>query len=117
MQQKLNLKDYFNLSVLKSQHDNVLYIGRYNAKSGCASPLANPFVIGADGDRDQVIARYRRWLWQQISAKNPAILRELSRINDDTVFVCWCSPEACHADVLMDWYRYKKEYFSLTVEA
>jgi hypothetical protein len=37
------------------------YVGR-------PSPLGNPFALGRDGSREQVIARYRRWLWAQLQA-------------------------------------------------
>ena len=26
----------------------------------------NPFRVGADGDRDEVIEKYRRWLWRKM---------------------------------------------------
>ena len=35
------------------------YVGR-------PSPLGNPFVLGRDGNREEVIAEYRHWLWAQM---------------------------------------------------
>lgn len=78
------------------------YIGR-------PSPLGNPFIIGPDGDRDEVIAKYRRWLWLQMdidAGPGNQVMVELHRLTDlyDTgkplVLVCWCAPRPCHGDVL-----------------
>src|SRR5690554_3305781 len=48
--------------VLNKYKDGVpagaVYIGR-------PSKWGNPFVIGKDGDRDEVIAKYRQWLLAQ----------------------------------------------------
>jgi hypothetical protein len=68
------------------------------------SVLGNPFRIGRDGTRDQVIAKYRRWLWEQIKLKNEAYV-ELRRIAElarrgDITLICWCAPELCHATVI-----------------
>ena len=80
-----------------------IYVGR--KLSGLpGSVLGNPFRIGRDGTRVQIISKYRRWLWEQIKLKNEAY-DELRRIADlarrgDVTLVCWCSPELCHATVI-----------------
>ena len=38
--------------------EDAVYIGR-------GSPYGNPFVIGKDGTREQVIAKYEEWLMKQ----------------------------------------------------
>jgi hypothetical protein len=43
---------------------------------------------------------YRVWLWEQIQKGNAAVLAELRKINDDTVLICWCVPQPCHAEVI-----------------
>jgi len=48
-----------NIVNRKSYRGEGVYIGR-------PSPLGNPFKIGRDGTRDEVVARYREWLWRQI---------------------------------------------------
>lgn len=66
-----------------------LYIGR-------PSKWGNPFVIGRDGSRADVIAKYRAWVLNQ---------RELTGALDELRgrdLVCWCAPLACHGDVLVD---------------
>ena len=64
-----------------------VYIGR-------PSEWGNPFVIGVDGNRSQVIDKYEKWLMKQ-----PALLAKLHTLRGK-VLGCWCKPQACHGDVL-----------------
>ena len=66
-----------------------VYIGR-------PSKWGNPFMIGRDGTREQVIAKYRNWL-----ASNPVLLRKLPELVGKRL-VCFCKPQACHGDVLLE---------------
>jgi hypothetical protein len=61
-----------------------------------ATPLGNPFVIGRDGDRATVIASYRDYL-----RRSPALLARLDDLRGKALG-CWCAPDACHADVLIE---------------
>ena len=60
----------------------------------------NPFVIGRDGTRSEVIAKYRVWLWRQIESGKIKI-DDLAPLHGQTL-ACWCAPRACHGDVLAD---------------
>lgn len=71
-------------------HGFAVYVGR-------PTKWGNPFKIGVDGDREQVVAKYRRWLKQQ-----PELVRAARRELAGKDLVCWCAPEACHADVLLE---------------
>ena len=66
-----------------------VYIGR-----GRASPWGNPFQIGKDGTREEVIAKYRAWLLQQ-----PELMARLPELRGK-ILGCWCSPKPCHGEVL-----------------
>jgi hypothetical protein len=59
--------------------------------------FGNPFNIGEDGTREEVIAKYREWLLAQteLVAAAKAELRGCD-------LGCWCAPEPCHADVLLE---------------
>ena len=61
-----------------------------------SSIWGNPFLIGRDGGRDEVIAKYRAWL-----LKNPALMTRLPELAGLTLG-CWCKPEPCHGDVLAE---------------
>jgi hypothetical protein len=70
------------------------------------SALANPYRIGVDGDRAQVIEKYRHWLWAQLQGDvgNPVNM-ELKRLlavarKGSLALVCCCKPLPCHGDVI-----------------
>lgn len=67
-----------------------VYVGR-------PSSWGNPFVIGKDGTREEVIEKYRDWLRSHYWIAEAAVTH--LRGKD---LVCWCAPLACHADVLLE---------------
>lgn len=74
------------------------YVGR-------PSPLGNPFVVGRDGTREEVIAKYAEWLEYRVRGGRTACADELHRLTEqaqqgDITLVCWCAPLPCHADVI-----------------
>lgn len=76
-----------------SRLPNDVYIGR-------PGPWGNPFTIGRDGDRAEVIAKYRAWL------TGPDRVAVALQTNIPLLrgrrLVCWCAPLACHGDVLAE---------------
>ena len=75
-----------------------VYVGR-------PSPLGNPYALGRDGNREQVIAQYRRWLWAQLQSPGSPQERELMRLlaqarSGEQELLCWCAPLPCHAEVV-----------------
>jgi hypothetical protein len=65
-----------------------VYIGR-------PSKWGNPFVIGRDGTREEVIAKYAAWLKDQ-----PELIAALPELRGK-VLGCWCTPKRCHGNVLV----------------
>ncbi|NLG01739.1 MAG: DUF4326 domain-containing protein [Lentisphaerae bacterium] len=66
-----------------------IYIGR-------PSEWGNPFEIGKDGTRQQVINKYREWIKSQ-----PALMAKIPTLKGKTLG-CWCYPRPCHGDVLAE---------------
>lgn len=66
----------------------------YDVYIGRPSAWGNPFKIGRDGSRADVVKQYELWLLQQ-----PWLMRDLRALKDRRLG-CWCKPEACHGDVL-----------------
>lgn len=58
----------------------------------------NPFVIGEDGDRDTVISKYSKYL----EMKDGLLHRLKSGELSGKLLVCWCCPDGCHGDILMN---------------
>lgn len=82
----------------QSRGDTGLYIGR-------PSIHGNPYKIGRDGDRTEVLTKYRSYLFEECldsSSKLRKSIEDLERVtrDEDITLVCWCSPEACHGDIL-----------------
>ncbi|KAF9914183.1 hypothetical protein FBU30_002754, partial [Linnemannia zychae] len=95
---------YENLEQWMADPDNV-YIGRARVIfinkhrfPPEASVFANPFHIGKDGTRKQVMDKYRVWIHEQLEsgAITPAQFEALrgKRLG------CWCAPDLCHGDIL-----------------
>lgn len=66
-----------------------IYIGR-------GSKWGNPFVIGQDGTREEVVEKYKKYILEQ-----PELLKALSELQNKTLG-CFCKPKACHGDVLVE---------------
>jgi hypothetical protein len=66
----------------------------YDVYIGRGSKWGNPFIIGRDGDREQVIAKYKNWIQSQ-----PKLMQALPEIRGK-ILGCWCSPYPCHGDLL-----------------
>lgn len=66
-----------------------VYIGR-------PSKFGNPFSIGKDGTRDEVIDKYAEWINTQ-----PELLKAIRKELKGKDLLCWCKPKACHGDVIL----------------
>ena len=89
-----NLKDRPDLRAAldaADQHGDAVRIDR-------RTRWGNPFVIGRHGNRDEVIERYRTWLWGKIE-RGEIAPAELAALNGKTL-LCHCAPRPCHGDVL-----------------
>lgn len=72
-----------------------VYLGR--AMPGfLASEFGNPFRIGRDGTRAQVLAKYKAWLLSQ-----PQLMAKLESLRGKRLG-CWCKPLSCHVDIIVE---------------
>jgi hypothetical protein len=88
--------------------ENIIYLGRHNEKLDLkASPLANPFKMGIDGTRDEIINKYRKWLFDKIKKKDSNVMGALNMLKLAVLkkmhkkLACYCNPEPCHVDVVI----------------
>ena len=65
-----------------------MYIGR-------PSKWGNPFVIGPDGTREDVIRKFEEYLML-----NPVLVEAAKKELKGKDLVCFCAPLSCHGDVL-----------------
>lgn len=74
------------------------YIGR-------GTYFGNPFYIGRDGTRDEVILKYTRYI-----VKKPDLWEHIDGlIEDGRDLGCHCAPLACHGDVLLRLIKKRRE--------
>lgn len=71
-----------------------IYVGR-QVRGKADNGFGNPFVVGPDGTREQVIERFIAYLRDR-----PALIARVRAELKDKRLGCWCKPEACHGDVL-----------------
>lgn len=70
-----------------------VYIGRAMPRQKLKGSIwANPFKIGQDGTRDEVIEKYRQYVLGK-----PELLAQIESLRGK-VLGCWCSPLRCHGE-------------------
>jgi hypothetical protein len=58
------------------------------------SKWGNPYKIGRDGTREEVIDKFERHLYDS------GLINQIHELRGRDL-VCWCAPEPCHGDVLL----------------
>lgn len=78
-----------------------VYIGRGRCpKTGESNALGNPFVIGKDGNRREVIEKYEHEYLRPRIEKDKVFREKIKNLHGK-VLGCWCYPLPCHGDVLV----------------
>lgn len=99
----LNLKGKIHTfgSDLSSAPDGLLYIGRQFSMGGWrlqGSKWANPFNLKSY-PRGTSLPMYRQYI-----IEHPELLSNLHELSGKTL-ACWCHPEPCHGDVLIELFK------------
>lgn len=77
------------------QDDYDVYIGR-------GSKWGNPYKIGKDGTRKEVIKKYEKYL-----LNSSELLDSLEELRYKKLG-CYCKPKICHGDVLVKFLKYRQ---------
>ena len=75
----------------------------YDVYIGRPGIWGNPFNIGRESTREDVIELYRNWIKTQ-----PHLINRLPELKGK-ILGCWCKPRACHGDVLLELANKTKE--------
>lgn len=67
----------------------------YDVYIGRPSKWGNPYVIGPDGTREEVIQKYEEHV-----RSSKILMRALPSL-EGKVLGCWCPPRPCHGEVLI----------------
>jgi hypothetical protein len=68
----------------------------YDVYIGLGTIWGNPFIIDKDGNRKEVIDKYRIY-----ASTNKEIIESLPELKIK-ILGCWCNPKPCHGDVLIE---------------
>ena len=75
------------------------YKESYEVYIGRGSIFGNPYAIGKDGSREEVIEKYRLWFKEQL--KDLKFYVAVQKLKGKRLG-CFCKPAACHGDVIVD---------------
>lgn len=67
----------------------------YDVRIDRQTKWGNPFIIGKDGTRADVINKYEKYI-----KGNPDLMAALPELKNK-ILGCWCAPQACHGDILV----------------
>lgn len=71
---------------------------KYDVYIGRPGILGNPFTIGKDGTRDEVIEKFEAYARHRI-ARDEEFKAAIKMCHGQTLG-CWCAPQRCHGDVI-----------------
>lgn len=69
---------------------------KYNIYIGRGSKWGNPYKIGIDGTRYEVIERYKYYI-----VTNQELLNSLHELRGK-ILGCYCKPKKCHGTILLE---------------
>ena len=80
---------------------NITKTKRYDVYIGRGGPYGNPFDHNKLGiTRKECIEKYREYFYKKL---NDPVFRDRILGLKDKVLGCFCKPEACHGDVIVDY--------------
>lgn len=78
--------------VVHARHEAFdVYVGR-------PSYWGNPFTIGPDGTRSEVIEQFKEYFY-----RNPAMMKKAKEELKGKTLGCHCAPMDCHASILLEY--------------
>ena len=80
---------------------NVRHTDKCDVMIDRTGPFGNPFKIGVNGDRVQVIEKYREWFYKRILTDTE--FRDKIQSLKGRVLGCWCVPDLCHGMVIIEY--------------
>jgi hypothetical protein len=70
----------------------------YDIYAGRPTLLGNPYAIGVDGTRDEVVEQYEKYAWQRMHKDEK--FRGLLLSCENRRVACWCAPLNCHVEAI-----------------
>jgi hypothetical protein len=76
----------------------------YDVYCGRGSLFGNPFKIGRDGDRKQVIQKFREYFYKRLTDVR---FRDSVLSLKGKILGCYCKPLECHLDIIVEYLETK----------
>jgi hypothetical protein len=74
---------------------------KYDVYVGRPSDFGNPFELGKDGTREEVIEKFKIYFIGRLH-KDEQFKRVVNKLKGK-VLACWCYPKDCHARIIIDY--------------
>jgi hypothetical protein len=68
----------------------------YTVYIGRGSEYGNPFKIGKDGTREEVIKKY-----EEYARKTPHLMAFIGMLHETDILGCFCKPQNCHGEIII----------------
>jgi hypothetical protein len=73
---------------------------KYSHYIGRGSEYGNPFKIGKDGTREEVIKKFEDYV-----RKTPHLLAFIKMLSATDILGCFCKPQKCHGTIILKIYQ------------
>lgn len=77
---------------------------QYDIYAGRPGKFGNPFIVGVHGKRGECIKLFKEWFFSD-DTKAKAMREEVLRIPDGSILGCYCKPNPCHCDIIVEYYN------------
>ena len=117
MPKLLNMRDDIKAYKNMVRTGEIVYVGRGNGRwdgairvllkpiDGIAEggyyvtgQYGNPYMIPADGNRDEVVEQFTKWFLHE---NNRSIIFHMRRTLMGRDLICFCAPQRCHGEIIM----------------
>jgi hypothetical protein len=79
---------------------NIKTTKRYDEYIGRGTIYGNPYIIGKDGTREEVIKKYSDYFYKKL--RNDWFRNKVLSLKNKSLG-CWCKPLKCHGDVIVEY--------------
>ena len=91
---------------MKTKVENLRHFGYASLPDGSIridrrTIYGNPFKIGPDGTREDVIAKHKKYMLERIAVDLE--FKEAVLALKGKILLCWCAPLPCHGDNYVVW--------------
>lgn len=91
----------YTCSVAKTMLVNIRTCKKFDVSIMRPGPFGNPYRIGPDGDRDEVIRKFRYDFYARLKI-DPAWKAKVEALRGK-VLACCCVPMLCHGNVYLEY--------------